>query len=220
MSEYFEAFILGNGAIIGNVCMLPLYPSLIAFLASGAATGRQGRPPAWLGVLVLGGILLMMLLVALALVVLRQSFGNVLPWLLPLIYGSVAVLGLLMVLGHNPFTRLVLAQVPALRNPSATAFIYGLLLGPMTLPCTGPLVVSAILLGATSAVSLLDGMLYFLCFGLGFGWPLVLLPLLAAPVQRRLTSWVVRRHGLLARLAGTLLVVIGLLGIWAEGLAG
>jgi len=26
-----EAFLLGNAAILGNVCMLPLYPGLLAF---------------------------------------------------------------------------------------------------------------------------------------------------------------------------------------------
>ena len=26
MSEYVEAFTLGNAAILGNVCLLPLYP--------------------------------------------------------------------------------------------------------------------------------------------------------------------------------------------------
>lgn len=220
MSEYLEAFILGNGAIIGNVCMLPLYPGLIAFLASGAARGKQTSAPAWLGVLVLSGILAMMLLVALALVVLRQSFGSLLPWLLPLIYGSVIVLGVLLLFGHNPFTNIALTQAPALRSPHIAAFVYGLLLGPMTLPCTGPLVVSALLLGSASAASLLDGMLYFLCFGLGFGWPLIVLPLLAGSLQRQLTRWLAHRHTMLARLSGTLLVAIGAFGIWNEVLPG
>mgnify|MGYP003422887924 CR=1 FL=1 len=28
METYLEAFLLGNAAILGNVCMLPLYPGL------------------------------------------------------------------------------------------------------------------------------------------------------------------------------------------------
>lgn len=31
-------------------------------------------------------------------------------------------------------------QVPALRNPYLAAYVYGLLLGPMTLPCAGPII--------------------------------------------------------------------------------
>ena len=32
MSEYLAAFALGNAAILGNVCMLPLYPGLFTRL--------------------------------------------------------------------------------------------------------------------------------------------------------------------------------------------
>ncbi|NNJ09242.1 hypothetical protein EKD04_002755 [Chloroflexales bacterium ZM16-3] len=215
MSQYLEAFILGNGAILGNVCMLPLYPGLIAFLA-GNAGGEARRGSGWLGALVLAGVLSMMTLVGLLVFALNQSFGAILPLLLPAIYLAVIGLGLLMLLGRNPFAGLATAQIPALRNPLAAAYLYGLLLGPMTLPCTGPLIVSAFVLGAGNVASLADGLLYFLFFGLGFGWPLVLLPLIALPAQRRLTSWLARRHQLLGQISGGLLVAIGLFGIWAE----
>jgi cytochrome c-type biogenesis protein len=158
----------------------------------------------------------MMTVVGLALYVLRASFGMVLPWLLPLVYGSVIVLGILLLMGKSPFAQLAAVNAPIFRNPYLTAFSYGLLLGPMTLPCAGPIIVSAFVLGAGSIASLADGLLYALAFGLGFGWPLVLLPLLAAPMQRLLTSWVVGRYALLTRAAGLLLVGIGLFGVWAE----
>jgi len=224
-NQLVEAFILGNGAILTNVCMLPLYPSMVAYLAadtraggSGEATGgrRLVLARASLGVLVLAGILVMMTAVGLALYLLSQSFGAVLPWLLPLVYGSVIVLGILLLLGKNPFARLAAANAPVFRNPYLTAFSYGLLLGPMTLPCAGPLIVSAFVLGAGSIGSLADGLAYSLAFGFGFGWPLVLLPLLAAPLQRHLTGWLVGRYALLTRAAGVLLVGIGVFGAWAE----
>jgi len=225
VSQYLEAFVLGNGAILGNICMLPLYPGLVAFLA-GQIPGAQRlvATPApavalrvgWLGALVLAGILSMMLLVGLAVYALRQSFGAVLPVLLPAIYLAVIALGALMLAGRNPFAGLRAASTPALRDPRAAAFVYGLLLGPMTLPCTGPLIVSAFVLGAGSSAALAEGLLYFLCFGLGFGWPLVLLPLIAQPAQRRFTGWLARNHVALSRLSGVLLVAIGGFGLWAE----
>ncbi|NJR12623.1 hypothetical protein HC776_01695 [bacterium] len=146
----------------------------------------------------------------------RASFGAVLPVLLPVIYGVVILLGLLMLTGRNPFSRLTTLQAPILQNPYATAYLYGLLLGPMTLPCTGPLITSAFVLGAGSLLQLTDGLLYFLCFGLGFGWPLVLLPFAAVRVQRQFTGWLGRHHTTLTRLSGVLLVVIGVFGIWTE----
>ena len=103
-----------------------------------------------------------------------------------------------------------------LRSPLGTAYAYGLLLGPMTLPCTGPLIISTFVLGVGSMASLVEGLLYFLAFGLGFGWPLVALPLIAAPAQRQLTGWLTRHYAVVGRLSGVLLVAIGLFGLWVD----
>jgi cytochrome c-type biogenesis protein len=216
VGQYLEAFLLGNGAILGNVCMLPLYPGMIAFLAGRTTGEKDGRSGIWLGVLVLAGILSMMLALGLLVFLLSQSFGALLPVLLPIIYVVVIGLGLLMLLGRNPFAGMATAQLPVLSNPYIAAYSYGLLLGPMTLPCTGPLVVSAFVLGAGNLGSLSDGLLYFLSFGLGFGWPLVLLPLIAQPIQRRLTAWLAGNHQWIERTSGVLLIAIGLFGIWVE----
>ncbi len=215
MNFLLEAFVLGNSAILKNVCMLPLYPGLIAFLAGSNASGKS-RPSAWLGVLVLAGVLTMMLLIGAVFSVARQSIASVLPVLLPAIYGLVVALGILMLLGLNPFARLATSQSPVLRDPRATAFLYGALLAPMTLPCIGPLIIATFALGAGSAGTLAQGLLYFLAFGLGFGWPLVALPLLAAPLQRRFTKWLSARYTLIGRISGALLVVIGLVGLYSE----
>jgi cytochrome c-type biogenesis protein len=121
-----------------------------------------------------------------------------------------------MLTGRNPFNRLSTAQSPVLNNPYSGAYVYGLLLGPMTLPCTGPLIVSAFLLGAGSLAGLTGSLAYFFAFGLGFGWPLVLLPFIAAPFQRRFTRWLTQNYKLLTRVSGALLVGIGVLGIFAD----
>ncbi len=213
MNQLFEAFLLGNSAILTNVCVLPLYPGLIAFLAGNAASERHSKATKWLGFLVLVGVLVLMLLVGLILYIFRQSFGAILPWLLPLIYGVVIIMGLLMLSGHNPFARLSTTQAPVLSNPYAGAFVYGLFLGPMTLPCAGPLVVSAFLLGAGSFTSLSNSLAYFIAFGIGFGWPLVVLPFAALPVQRRFTGWMGRNYKLLTRVSGALLLAIGIFGL-------
>ncbi len=216
MNELVQAFVLGNAAILTNVCILPLYPGLMAFLAARAGDEQGRRAMRWLGLLVLAGVLSLMLVAGWLLYVLQASFAAVLPWLLPLIYVAVIGLGLLLLAGRNPFRRLSLAQAPLLRNPYAGAYIYGLLLGPMTLPCAGPIVVSAFLLGAGSGQQLASSLLYFLAFGLGFGWPLVLLPLLAQPFQRRFTQWTTRYDRQLTAVSGALLVAIGLLGFVVE----
>lgn len=216
MSEYLQAFILGNTAILTNVCILPLYPGLIAYMAANAQNEGAQNAMKWLGLLVLLGVLTMMVFVGGLLFLLQQSFGAILPWVLPMIYGVVILLGVFMIMGRNPFTRLQMVQTPGLRNPYLGAYVYGLLLGPMTLPCAGPIILSAFLLGTGSANELADGLLYFFFFGLGFGWPLVLLPFLATSFQRQLIGWTTKNYALLTRGAGVLLLFIGLFGIYVE----
>lgn len=216
MTHFLEAFLLGNGAILSNVCLLPLYPGLIAFLVGNAENKRARRLAALLGLLVLAGILSMMMLIGFVLFLLQKSFASLLSWFLPLSYGLIIILGVFLLLGFNPFMRLSSLQTPVIRNPSLAAYVYGLLLGPMTLPCTGPIIVGAFILGAGSAFDLLDKLSYFLVFGLGFGWPLVLLPIIALPWQRRVTSWLSHHHKLISSISGLALVAIGLYGFWTE----
>ncbi len=75
MSQYLEAFVLGNQAILTNVCLLPLYPGLIAFLAGNVNVDDPDAPPTgrWLGLVVLLGVLTMMLLVGFLLFTFNQS---------------------------------------------------------------------------------------------------------------------------------------------------
>jgi cytochrome c-type biogenesis protein len=216
MNELWQGFLLGNAAILTNVCILPLYPGLIAFLAGNTTGLGVRRAGGWLGLFVLAGVLTLMILVGWLLFTLQTSFGAILPVLLPLLYGGVIVMGVLMMTGRNPFQSLNMAHAPVLRNSYLGAYLYGLLLGPMTLPCAGPIVVSAFLIGAGSLSQLAGSLAYFVAFGLGFGWPLVLLPLIAQPFQRQLIQWTTRHYAALGMVSGVLLIGIGLFGLVVE----
>jgi cytochrome c-type biogenesis protein len=199
--------------------VLPLYPGLIAFLAGNMQHGRVRQGAVLLGASVLAGVLVTMIGLGFVLFSLGQSFSRILPWLLPVIYGVVIALGLAMILGRNPFARLSTAHAPMLSNPYAASFLYGGLLAPMTLPCTGPVIIGAFVLGVGSAAALGESLLYFLAFGLGFGWPLLVLPLVAAPLQRGITRWLAGNAQALGRLAGALLLAIAAFGIWVDVLS-
>lgn len=216
MNVYLGAFLLGNAAILGNVCMLPLYPGLIAFLAGNMQHGSMRRGGLLLGAFVLAGVLTVMLVLGFVLFVIGQSFSRILPWLLPLTYGLAFALGVAMLLGRNPFARLATTQTPVLANPYASAFLYGGLLAPMTLPCTGPVIIGTFALGVGSAAALGESLAYFLAFGLGFGWPLLVLPLAAMPLQRAITRWLAGNSQLLGRVAGAVLIAIAIFGVWTD----
>jgi cytochrome c-type biogenesis protein len=190
-------------------CVLPLYPGFLAYLSGGQAAlaeRRYGRY--FLGFFVLAGVLTMMLLLGLLIALLSVSIGRALSVVIPLADLSIISLGVLLLLDRNPFKRLPQIQAPVLSHPYVNAFIYGLLYGPIALPCSGPLVVGIFALSLTvgEAFSKLG---VFLWFGLGFGLPLLALSFLSGAAQRWITRQFARRARLINWIGGLLLVGIG-----------
>ena len=131
--------------------------------------------------------------------------ASVLAVIIPLADLLILALGVLLLLDRNPFKTLPQIQIPVLRRPFLNAYVYGLLYGPIALPCSGPLVVSifALSLTAGEAFSILWS---FLWFGLGFGLPLFILSLLSGALQRQLTS-LFARYSRAINVAGGLLLI-------------
>src|SRR5664279_1000998 len=188
---------------MASPCLLPLYPGFLAYL-SGQAGSEQGRLRYLLGVFVLAGVLTSMLALGALMAALSVSIGRVLAILIPAAIVVILVLGVLLLLNRNPFYGLPQIKVPLLRRPSLNAYVYGLLYGPIAMPCSGPLVVAIFVYSFTfgEAVSKLW---VFLWFGLGFGVPLLAISLLSGALQRRLTRWLARNSRAINVVAGLLL---------------
>ncbi len=225
MSQFVEAFTLGNAAILSNVCLLPLYPGLMVMLAGrNGSLDAVGEPTLWqriapklLGFAVLAGIITFMVVLGFLLHQVQRSVASILDWMLPLVYGLVIVLGVAMLAGRNPFARLATVNAPIVGSPVGSSYLYGMFLAPMTLPCTGPIIVSAFVLGGVAGTgALVDQLWYFVAFAFGFGWPLVLLPFLAVPLQRRMTRWMAQHHRAISVASGVVMLAVAVLGLNAE----
>jgi cytochrome c-type biogenesis protein len=192
----------------GSPCVLPLYPGFLAYISSGqkGLEGKAGRY--FLGVFVLAGVLTMMLALGGLIALLSVSIGRALSVIVPLADLLIILLGILLLLNINPFKTLPQVRVPVLSHPFVNAFIYGLLYGPIALPCSGPLVVSIFVLSFTAAEAISKLSIFF-WFGMGFGIPLLVLSVLSGAAQR----WITRQFALHARLinivSGLLLVGVG-----------
>jgi cytochrome c-type biogenesis protein len=154
---------------------------------------------------VLAGVLTMMLALGGLIALLAVPTGNVLAFIIPVADGLILLLGILLLLDRNPFKTLPQIQVPVLRHPFLNAYIYGLLYGPIALPCSGPLVVSIFALSLTAGEAL-SKLWVFLWFGLGFGLPLFVLSLLSGALQRQLTSFFARHSRVVNVIGGVLLI--------------
>lgn len=158
--------------------------------------------------MILFGVLTTMLGVAVILVVVAVPIGAVLGYVIPLVDGLLILLGVLLLSGRNPFERLPGLQIPFIANPFGRAYVYGLLLGPLALPCAGAFALSLIAysVGLGDAV---EKVVVFVAYGLGFGLPLVVLSLLAGARQQQIVRYITAHHRAIEIVGGLLLVGVG-----------
>ena len=187
-------------------CILPLYPGFLAYLSNQNKIGRQKY---FLGLFVVFGVLTMMLALGGLIAVLAVPIGSILLYIVPLADLLILTLGILLLLDRNPFKTLPQIQLPVFRHPLVNAYTYGLLYGPIALPCSGPLVVSIFALSFTAGEAL-SQLWTFLWFGLGLGIPLLGLSVLSAALQRQLTTIFARYSRIGNFLGGMLLVGVAL----------
>ena len=129
----------------------------------------------------------MMLALGGLIALLAVPIGNVLAFVIPLADILILIMGILLLTNRNPFKTLPQTHIKSLRHPYFNAYTYGLLYGPITIPCSGPLVVGIFALSFTAGEAL-SQLQVFLWFGLGLGMPLLILSFLSAALQRQLTN--------------------------------
>jgi cytochrome c-type biogenesis protein len=208
MDGLWLAFTLGVGSA-ASPCLLPLYPSFLAYLTANTKALDGRRATGLLGLIILAGVLTTMLIVAFVLVAVAIPIGSLLGYLIPLVDGLLILLGVLLLIGRNPFERLPGASVPIVANPFGQAYLYGLMLGPLALPCAGAFALSLIAY-SVGLQETLPRILTFVAFGLGFGLPLVLLSLLAGARRQQVVRFITRHHRAIEIVGGLLLIGVGL----------
>jgi cytochrome c-type biogenesis protein len=189
-------------------CILPLYPGFLAYLSGQSELGL-GKQRYFLGFFVLAGVLTMMVALGALIALLAVPIGRVLIYVVPIADLIIFLLGIMLLLDRNPFKTLPQIQLPALRHAYLNAYAYGLLYGPIAIPCSGPLIVSIFALSLTAGEAV-SKLWVFLWFGIGLGMPLLILSLLSGVYQRQLTTLFTRYNRAINITGGLLLVGIAI----------
>jgi cytochrome c-type biogenesis protein len=190
--------------------VLPLYPGFLAYLAARSEDGAGSRAARWLGLVVLAGVLTTMLVLGALMAALAVSTSSVLRIVTPLADVVVIALGGVLLLGRDPFAKLPILGPTRLGGGMVrSAYVYGLLYGPIALPCAAPLLVAMFGL-SLSFDSFIGALAFFMAFGLGFGMPLLAISLLAYSKQVSLVRFFATHRAVVSRVAGAVLVVVGL----------
>ena len=171
--------------------------------------------PAMAALLVWAGVVSGMVALGAVLALLSLSLGGVLRILLPLADALLIALGLLLIAGRNPFSRLPQpAPMSGGRaHPGVGAYLYGLLFAPIALPCSGPFLIGIFLASLTIGDAVRQ-LAFFAAFGIGFGLPLFVLGLVGQVRGRQLARAMLRFERPLQLILGAGLLAVGAWDLW------
>ena len=216
------AFAAGMAAAV-NPCgfaLLPAYLSYYLGLTDDAPTDRRNAGTAG----ALGRALVVSLAMTAGFVVVFGVIGSVwssissvvgeqLPWITLGMGVLIVVLGIAMLAGFEPIVRLPHLDVGKGGQEAWSMFLFGVSYGVASLGCTIPIFMAV--MTATFAESFAGGVSSFVAYALGMG---ALVALLTVAVALAHEGLVRRLRGLLplmGRISGGLLVVAGLLVVYA-----
>ncbi|MBA2264157.1 MAG: hypothetical protein H0W10_05815 [Chloroflexi bacterium] len=220
MEVYLGALLAGIGATV-TPCVLPLYPAFLAYLTGGtgglavAGTTVKAVPgqisPTLAALLVWVGVVTGMLAIGAVVAAIAVPLGQVNRAILPIADVMLIGLGILLLVGINPFARLPQPSPSALggRGPLVSAFGYGLLFAPIAIPCSGPFIVGIFAFSLTIGDAV-GRLLFFAVFGIGFGLPLFLLGTIGQVRGAQLARAIVRYERPLQLGLGLILVAVGI----------
>lgn len=202
------SFLAGLYTPLGAMCVLPLYPGYLAFLAGRAKAGRNSTLS--LGLAVTIGVCLSMFSFGLVFVaILKMSTGDALEILGPAIYGLLAIMSIAMIAGFDISRFFPMVSTPVGKTPYITAALFGAFFGLVALPCNPG---SIILLFAisTTTVDFISNFINFALFGIGMASPLLLLSALSMEKSRTCIRFFTTHHLLINRIAGVLMLMVAL----------
>jgi cytochrome c-type biogenesis protein len=207
---FAEMFWIGVVTPLTAVCVLPLYPAFISYLASAGEGESRRRSPALLGGLVVAGVISFMTVAGLLFVVvlgtgIENGFvGRFGPWA----FGVLGVIGAVLLADPGGFSRLPAVEPPHTERPALSAFGYGFFFGGIIIPCNPGFIGLFFARQAVLFEGTLQNMLGFLLFGLGIGAPLLAFALLSESLGRRATTTLARYSDPINRGVGGFLLFI------------
>jgi cytochrome c-type biogenesis protein len=207
---FTEMFWIGVVTPLTAVCVLPLYPAFISYLASAGDDGGQRRSPALLGVLVVAGVISFMAVAGYLFVVVLEIgieggfVGRFGPW----VFAVLGMVGAVLLVDPAGFSRLPSFEPPHTERPYASAFGYGFFFGGVIIPCNPGFIGLFFARQAVLFEGAVQNMVGFLSFGLGIGAPLLAFALLSESLGRRLTRTLARYSNPINRAVGGFLLLV------------
>lgn len=210
IADFGTSFLLGLLTPLTAVCVLPLYPGFLAYLANQFSGKADRKQYALLGLLItLGVILFMFLLGIIFTTFLQVSLTRIIGIVSPLAFVILGIISILLIVDVDMGRFLPKAKIKTTKNPLLSALIYGFFFGAIVIPCN-PAFISAFFARALLFDNTINSILNFVLFGFGLGFPLLAFSLLSAKWSSVIISFVTKYKTSINRIAGVMMLLISL----------
>jgi cytochrome c-type biogenesis protein len=205
IAEMVQSFSLGLATPLTAVCVIPLYPGFLAFLAN---QNEDAPSIGVLGALVgLGVILFMAVLGLIFTTILESSPTALVGTVSPLAFGLLALLGTVLLLDLHPQSRIPTIEPPQTDHPMLSALAYGAFFGAIVLPCN-PGFMAVFFSRAFLFTDPINSMANFWAFGLGMAAPLMAGAAASEPHRDRVLRFLTGNQRAINALTGAILLAI------------
>jgi len=213
LTNLIQSFLFGLATPLTAVCVLPLYPAFLAYLAnqfSGKDQEANRKNYAMFGFLITLGVIIFMLLIGLIFTtILQKSLTSVIGIVSPIAFGILGIISLLLIFNFD-FSRIFpQTRAPTSKRPIWNALLYGFFFGAIVIPCS-PGFITVFFARALLVDQFFSSMLNFLAFGLGLGFPLLAFSLISVSWSQKIIAFATRNKRTINILSGIVMLGISL----------
>ena len=151
----------------------------------------------------------MLLLGLLFTTIFQVSLTSVINVISPIAFGLLGLISLLLIFNVDVGSLFPQIHAPIKKNPYWSAFLFGFFFGGIVIPCN-PGFIAAFFARSFLVASPITNILNFLFFGLGIGFPLLVLALLSSARSQALITWLTARKKGLNLIAGLIMLGISI----------
>lgn len=205
--NFWISFLAGLFAPLGAVCILPLYPGFLSFLASRDKAERTMIKFGWI---ITAGVIVSMFVIGLIFsYFLKSSLSNAISIISPVAFLILLIVSLFLIFGFNLGGLIPKYNIKILKNPVLTSFIFGLFFGAIVLPCN-PASLAVLFAVSVSTVGFLVNLINFVLFGIGMAFPLLIFAYISSEKTGRVIGYLSEHKRGIDLIAGLIMFAISL----------
>jgi cytochrome c-type biogenesis protein len=209
-ADIISSFFLGLLTPLTAVCVIPLYPAFVSFLANNFSGKKVSKKDyAFIGLLVTIGVIVFMIILGLLFTtILQKSLTNVIQIISPIAFFILGIISIFLIFDVDFSKFLPKVQIKTNKDkPLRSAFLFGLFFGAIVLPCN-PGFIATFFARALLFDRFIFSMSNFIAFGLGLSAPLFIFSIASGKWSGNIISFLTKNKKKINVISGILMLSI------------